>query len=174
MKQSKDINVQIRYDWEYAKRTILNEGELPNHFIIHTKHGPVTCLVQWETDDQKFMALAQIRLIFAGLDGIALSFFCEAWCADCSPDMRPSQAPNRIEIVQSAIFYRDDADEWHVQHRRDQAQSRRQAMRYQTNRRLGHELGARCLPKDVLQGSHGGRTPRRTSVCGCPQCSQET
>jgi hypothetical protein len=114
MKQSKDVNVHIRHDWEYAKRTILNKGALPHQFTIHTMHGPVACLVQWETDDEKFMALAQIRLLFAGLDGIALSHCFEAWCADCSPDVRPSQAPNRIEVVQTAIYYRDDADEWHV------------------------------------------------------------
>ena len=82
---------------------------MPMYHIHGDKDIAVGCL--WENEDQKLMALREIKLLCKKTNATMIGFVSEAWITkhstgvDLSSVTLPSQSPDRIEVV--SVFVSD-------------------------------------------------------------------
>ncbi len=120
-----DWPAQHRYDYEFARSMILDQGEVAPMFVIHGADRTVVMLARWRTDDDKDRFVMAVRAVAVAEDAQCISFISEAWVRDVAPtpgetrdeamrrahQVPPSQAEDRKEIALVITEYRDRAGE---------------------------------------------------------------
>lgn len=111
---------QFRFDLEYAKRVLMERGEVMPMFVVHGD-DTVVMLTPWHDDREKDHYRNLVRLMGVAEDASGITFIGEVWMRSVSRrdgeteqefDKRskmlpPSQAEDRIEAILIYTQHRD-------------------------------------------------------------------
>jgi hypothetical protein len=120
-----DWTKQLRFDMEYAKRMLLEDGGVRPMFVLHTDDGIIPCPTDMG-DKGKIRAI--ISMLCLAYRAVGVTFIGEAWAMrPASPDdhqrpgeswadweartVAPSESERRFEIVLVQSTFYDDAGE---------------------------------------------------------------
>jgi hypothetical protein len=112
---------QLRFDIEFAKRMVLEQGSCANILVVYTR-GKAPMILQAPRDLTRDTVAGYLRAVCTAEDAEAFGFISEAWMrivtrrdreTQAEHDQRayavaPSEAENRIEVVIAEIVWRDD------------------------------------------------------------------
>jgi hypothetical protein len=119
-----DWDQQMRFDMEYAKRTILERGQMAPMFVMHTKTGLQVYLTPFADERAKVAVFRLIGLTVLAENAEGLTFMGEFWMrklpavpGETPAEARerskqgptPRDAEDRIEVVLIQTTYRDQA-----------------------------------------------------------------
>jgi hypothetical protein len=115
---------QLRFDMEYMKARVLEDGSMPPTFIVHT---PTTIIPVLTNFDDKERSRSLVTLVCVAHAAIGVTFMGEAWMKNIwgQPEARqrpgeswqqweqrigvPSESETRVEVViVQSTFYDDD------------------------------------------------------------------
>jgi hypothetical protein len=116
-----DWSKQLRLDMMFAEKCLLDGGQVPAMFIVHTPTGQHVILTPWQGSDEKATYQQLIRLHCIAHGATALTMLSEVWVRrvmrrDCETEMEyqtrieaypPSEASDRTEAVFVMICWRE-------------------------------------------------------------------
>jgi len=117
-----DWKRQMRFDIEYAKRTLLERGQVAAMFVVHTRAGAQVYLTPLYSEATKRATYQLLHLTCIALNAEGLTFMSEAWLRKlpvmpgetqmearqrASEGPMPRDAEDRIEVVMVQTAYRD-------------------------------------------------------------------
>ncbi len=115
---------QVQHDLRFARKTLIDQGEITNMFVIHP-HGDdpaMVIAVPWHDDESKIKCLNMVKLMCIAHDAEALSHIGEGWIRNMTQRaneteaemrerataIRPSQSEDRLEVVTVTITWLDE------------------------------------------------------------------
>jgi hypothetical protein len=116
---------QLRWDMQFAERTLVKQGSINAMYVVHTKNAIHAIATPWRDDDEKAGYLDMVRVYAIAKEAIAVAYIGEAWVrhvVQASSEsqaefnarvdaVRPRDAEDRREVVSIHIAYYDDAGE---------------------------------------------------------------
>ena len=116
---------QLRFDMQFAERTLVKQGSVNAMYVVHTKDAVHAIPTPWRDDAEKAAYLDMVRVYAIAHEAIAVVHIGEAWIrhlvqahneSEAEFDARahavlPRNAEDRREVVSIHIAYYDDAGE---------------------------------------------------------------
>jgi hypothetical protein len=116
---------QLRFDMQFAEKTLVKQGSVNAMYIVHTKDAIHAIPTPWSDDAEKAAYLDMVRVYAVAHEAIAVVYVGEAWVRhvmQASSEsqaefharvdaVRPRDAEDRREVVSVHIAYYDDAGE---------------------------------------------------------------
>jgi hypothetical protein len=120
---------QVRFDIEFAKRMVLEQGRCDTILVVH-RRGQPNMIMRAPTDLSKDGVALYLRALCIAEDAEGFAFISEAWMRavgrrhgeteaehnERAYAVAPSEAEDRIEVVIAEIVYRDDGGERRTMH----------------------------------------------------------
>jgi len=120
-----DWQKQLRFDMQFAEKTLIKQGNVNAMYIVHTKDTIHAIPTPWRDDEEKAAYLDMVRVYAIAHEAIAVVYVGEAWIrhmvrahneSQAEFDTRvhavlPRHAEDRREVVSIHIAYYDDAGE---------------------------------------------------------------
>lgn len=106
-----DWQEQLRFNVEFAKRCLRDDGTLGTFAVIHPRNGQSLIVVHPDAGVTKKEFFQTVMVIGVAEDAIAVALFSEAWMAPHDTVVAPSQSERRQEVIVIAICYRNEDDE---------------------------------------------------------------
>jgi len=116
-----DWEKQVRFDMQFAEKTLLKNGDVGRMFVIHTKDAQHVMAAPWNSAAEKRQMLTMVRAYCIAVDAEALSFISEAWVRSVFrahgeteaefntrvDAVAPRDAEDRREVVICMVIYRE-------------------------------------------------------------------
>lgn len=118
-----DVAKQLRFDAEWAKSALLQDGQLMPMFVVRSPAQTIVVATPWHSDAEKHKMRGVIRLICIAYGATSLTSFAEAWWRTIAKtpneskdewrsratELSPSKASDRKECMIVMMTYLDDA-----------------------------------------------------------------